>query len=171
MNWEYISELIRKAIIVIATFCGAFFHNTTGFLIALILTFALHIWAGMGADKVKLKWRWGVPPAYLQNFEIPKFTIAMIDLFVIISLTYLIKGIADLNNYEGGSHYIVQLFFMIANYVYLRKGLENLIKKYPRNIVLRIFFALITLKFKEIVGEETYKTIEQEIDKEEKKNE
>jgi hypothetical protein len=163
MNWDYLIELFRKFCVVVATFCAAFFYNTTGFLIALLLTFGMHIVAGMGADKVKLKWRWGVPPAYLKNFEVPKITVALLDLFIIVSLTYLLKGIVDLNNYVSGSPYMVQLFFAIASYGYFLKGIDNLIKRYPKHAFLRIIRALITLKFKDLVGEDTHKIIEKEM--------
>ena len=169
MNWDFLHTILQKICITIATFCIAFFANTTGFLIAFMLAFGMHILAGMGADKVKLKWRWGVPPAYLENFKVPKMTIALIELALIVSITYFLKGMVDLNNYEGGSHYVVQFFFAIASYYYITKGLKNLIKRFPKIVFLRIVLAVLTFKFKEIIGEQHYAIIEKEMQTEIKK--
>jgi len=92
------------------------------------------------------------------------------ELFLIMSITYLLKVIADLMKYRDQSPYVVQLLIAIAIYYYFRNGLKNLQKVYPKNRFIAVVYHLISFKFRQLVGSDVADIIDQnEISKEEVK--
>lgn len=122
----------------------AYFENTESFLIALLLGFVFNIVAGFKADQVKFKmWR-------LCNFDGNKFKDSLIELLLIVMVTYFLKMLADLMHQADKSSLIVQCLIWVALYYYVRNGLRNLTIAYPENRWIRFVYIVVGLQFKEI---------------------
>lgn len=138
----------------------AYFESTQSFMIALFLGFTFNILAGFKADDVKFKmWR-------LCNFSGHKFKDSLIELLLIILITYFLKGLADLMYQSDKSIYIVECLVWVAIYSYVRNGLRNLSKGYPNNRWIRFVSNLIGFNFKAIAPESVRKAWEKSKDKE-----
>lgn len=136
-------NLIQYASVGFAGMLLAYFENTTGFLVALILGFTFNILAGFRADDVKIKmWR-------LCNFNGNKLWHSLTELFLIVVITYFLKLIADLMNQEERSIYIVECLIWAAIYYYVRNALRNLSSVYTDIRWLRFVYYLISFQFKE----------------------
>ena len=90
-------------------------------------------------------------------------------MFLITSITYLLKGFIDLMDYDDKSVYVVQWLFAVAIYVYFRNGLRNLKSVYPHVKFIRILYALVSFKFREFFGDEIADIVKKEEEKEDGK--
>lgn len=146
------NEVINSILVAIFTAIMAFFDSTVSYLIALFLGFAFNILAGFRADEVKIKITRLIPPKILENFNGNKFKDSLMEFFLITGVTYFLKGIADLMDYEDKSQYVVQVLIAIAIYHYFRNGLKNLASVYPKNKFIVVLHHLIAFKFRSLVG-------------------
>jgi len=158
------TNFLQALCISLLTGIAAFFDSTLSFLVALLIGFTFNILAGFRADEVKFKFTRLIPPKFLENFHGSKFKDSLMEFFLITGITYLLKGIIDLNKYEDKSAYVVQFLIAIACYFYLRNGLRNLAQVYPKNKFIRVIHFLIAFEFRKLVGSD----VADEIDKIEK---
>ncbi len=171
MNNDHFFSFLQGALIATFTAVAAYFDNTITFMIALVLAFLFNILAGFRADEVKIKIVRIIPPKLLQNFQGNKFKDSLMELFLIVCVTYLLKGIMDLMKQPDSSIYAVQILTWIALYAYFRNGLRNLVKVYPKNKWIRIVYHLIAFKFRELAGSDISDIVEKVEKEMEAKNE
>ena len=158
---EKFYNYVQGAMFFIFTSCAAFLDSTFGYLIALLLGFSFNILAGFRADEVKLTLHRIFPPIVVfKNFKGNKFKDSLLELFLITFITYLLKGVIDLMDYDDKSVYVVQWLFAIAIYYYFRNGLRNLVKVYHKVKFLRLVYYLIAFKLKEIIGSDLSDIVE-----------
>lgn len=141
---------------------AAYFDSTLSFLCALLLAFAFNIIAGFRADEVKVVIKRIFPPIYFENFHGNKLKDSLMELVLITSVTYLLKGLTELLKYEESSYYIVQFLIAVAVYYYFRNGLRNLKNVYPNNKWLAMLYHLISFKFRALVGDDVADIIDKE---------
>ena len=154
---------VQGTLIGIATAIAAYFDSTFSFVCALILAFLFNILAGFRADEVKIKLHRIFPPIVaFEKFNGNKFKDSLLELVLIASTTYLLKGLIDLMDYDAQSTYVVQWLFVIAIYVYFRNGLRNLHESYKNVVFIRILYAILAFKFREIFGDKVSDIIENE---------
>ena len=147
----YLKELNPVLVTLFSMVC-AYFESTTSFMLALLLGFVFNIVAGLRADEVKFRmWR-------LCNFSGNKFKDSLLELTLIVIVTYFLKSLADLMNYGEKSIYIVEYLVWVALYHYIRNGLRNLSKAYPKNRWIRFVSNLISFHFNEIAPESVKKS-------------
>lgn len=151
---------IQTPLIGIFSMVAAYFDSTITFIYALMSAFVFNILAGMRADDVSLK--------KLGNFSLPKFKDSLIELMVICSVTYLLKGIMDLMNLDEKSTYAVQILIWVALYFYFRNGVRNLSKAYPRILWLRVLYHLISFQFTKAMPESVKEAINKVTEEDEK---
>lgn len=133
----------------------AYFENTSSFMLALLFGFIFNILAGFKADEVKFKmWR-------LCNFKGHKFKDSLTEFLLIIVITYFLKGLADLMHQEDKSKFIVEVLIWVALYWYIRNGLRNLSKGYPKNRWIRFVYCFVSFQFKELAPESMRKAWDQ----------
>ena len=158
---EKFYNYVQGAMFFIFTSCAAFLDSTFGYLIALLLGFSFNILAGFRADEVKLTLHRIFPPIVVfKNFKGNKFKDSLLELFLITFITYLLKGVIDLMDYDDKSVYVVQWLFAVAIYVYFRNGLRNLVKVYPKVKFLKLVYYLIAFKLREIIGSDLSDIVE-----------
>ena len=145
-------EIFSGICVAIFTAVAAFFDSTLSYLVALFAGFIFNILAGFRADEVKIEIRRIIPPVLLKNFSGNKFKDSLLELLLITSITYFLKGIADLMHYEESSSYVVQFLIAIALYYYIRNGLRNLNKGYPKVKFITMMYYLLAFKFRQIFG-------------------
>ena len=161
---------VQGTLIGTATAIAAYFDSTFSFVCALILAFLFNILAGFKADEVKLTLHRIFPPIVaFKNFKGNKFKDSLLELLLITSITYLLKGFIDLMDYDNKSVYVVQWLFAVAIYVYFRNGLRNLRSVYPHVKFIRILYALVSFKFREFFGDEIADIVKKEEEKEDGK--
>lgn len=142
---------LKPTFVALFSMICAYFESTTGFMVALLLGFVFNIFAGLRADEVKFKmWR-------LCNFSGHKFRDSLMELLLIIVITYFLKSLADLMNHGEKSVYIVEYLVWVALYNYIRNGLRNLSKAYPKNRWIRFVSALVSFHFNEIAPDSVKK--------------
>lgn len=146
------NEVLNSILVAIFTAVMAFFDSTISYLVALLFGFLFNILAGFRADEVKVKITRLIPPLILENFNGNKFKDSLMELLIIAGVTYFLKGIADLMDYEDKSQYVVQVLIAIAIYYYFRNGLKNLASVYPKNKFIVVLHYLIAFKFRSLVG-------------------
>lgn len=145
---------LQPFLISVTSMVCAYFESTTGFMLALLLGFVFNIIAGFRADEVKfVMWR-------LCNFQGNKFKDSLIELTLIVVVTYFLKLIADLMNHSDKGVYIVECLVWVALYTYIRNGLRNLSKAYPKNRWIRFVSALVSFHFNEIAPDSVKKAWE-----------
>ena len=147
-DWDLIGKFFSGIFVVVA----GFINPTETYLMALVLAFGFNIVAGLRADEVKIKLQRIIPPIYLKNFNGNKLKDSLFELLIITVVTYLLKGLVELMQLNGGSAYVVQVLVAFAIYYYFTNGLKNLQKAYPKSRWLRLLYHLITFKFKEFFG-------------------
>lgn len=118
----------------------AYLTPTMGFIIALALTFAFNVIAGMRAD--------GITIIRCSNFSIRKFKEALIELLLYISLVWLVFTLMDKMGDPDAAIITAKTITYICVYVYICNGFKNLIKAYPTNKALRIIYYMLRLEFK-----------------------
>jgi len=147
-DWDLIGKFFRGIFVAVV----GFINPTGSYLMALVLAFGFNIFAGLRADEVKIKLQRIIPPIYLKNFNGNKLKDSLFELLIITAVTYLLKGLVELMQLNGGSAYVVQVLVAFAIYYYVTNGLRNLLKVYPKWKWLRLLYHLITFKFKEFFG-------------------
>ena len=162
-------NVTQGVMVFIFTSCAAFMDSTFSYLIALLLGFTFNILAGFRADEVKIKLHRIFPPIVaFEKFNGNKFKDSLLELFLITSITYLLKGFIDLMDYDDKSVYVVQWLFAVAIYVYFRNGLRNLKDVYPHIKFIRILYAIISFKFRELFGDKVADIVNEEEKRDEK---
>lgn len=152
-------EKIKVFLVTVISMLCAYFESTQSFMIALLLGFFFNILAGFKADDVKFKmWR-------LCNFSGHKFKDSLIELLLIILITYFLKSMVDLMHQEDKSAYIVECLVWIAIYNYVRNGLRNLSKGYPNNRWIRFVSNLLMFNFKALAPDSVQKAWEKSKEK------
>ena len=141
---------------------AAYFDSTLSFLCALLLAFAFNIIAGFRADEVKIVIRRIFPPIYFENFHGNKLKDSLMELLLITSITYILKGLAELMKYETSGYYIVQFLIAVAVYYYFRNGLRNLKNVYPNNKWLAMLYYILAFKFRALIGDDMADIIDKE---------
>lgn len=170
-NWSaaFVEELynyIRGLLAAVVTAVMAYIDSTIAFMAALAIAFTFNILAGMKADEVKIRIKRLWPPDYFENFDGNKFKDSLMELTMIVGLIYMLKGMADFMGITDSSIFIVQYLTWVALYVYVRNGLRNMTKAYPRIKFFKIVYAVIAFKFKDFISPELAEEIEK-IEKEE----
>ena len=160
---------VQGTLIGAATAIAAYFDSTFSFVCALILAFLFNILAGFKADEVRVHIKRIFPPDLFDNFNGNKLKDSLMELFLISSITFLLKGIIDLMQRQDFSTYAVQFLISIAIYYYFRNGLRNLVKVYPKVKFLRLVYYLIAFKLKEIIGSDLSDIVEKAEKEQEKK--
>lgn len=136
----YVKELDTLFTSIAVMLC-AYFEGTLTFLFALLLGFLFNILAGLRADKVHFEmWR-------LCNFNGHKLKDSLIEVFFIILITYMLKSLTDLMELQDVSRYVVEVLIWVALYYYIRNGLRNLAKAYPKNKWILFVDNLISFHF------------------------
>lgn len=157
------SQFFNGILVAIFTAIISFFDSTSNYLLALIFGFAFNILAGFRADEVKIVLHRILPPIFMfQNFKGNKFKDSLMELFLIAVVTYLLKGLIDLMNYNEKSAYVVQWLFIVAIYVYFRNGLRNLAAVYPHIKFIRILYNLLSFKFRDFAGDKISDIVDKE---------
>lgn len=165
---ERIPHFIESGRILVVTSISciaAYFDSTKTFILALMIAFAVNIYAGMLADDVSIKRR--------KNFKKKKFADSLKELFYITGTTYFIKALMDLMHFNERSVYTVQILICLALYFYVRNSFRNLKKANPESLWIRTVYHLISFQFAKAMPENVNKAIamaKQEI-KEHKENE
>lgn len=159
-NWE------QWRIIVVSTFSPilGFLTPTFGFVYALIIMFALNIWAGMRAD--------GVVIVRCKNFSFRKFKNALFELLLYLIIVETIFVIMKNCGDEKAAVIVVKSLTYVFAYVYLQNAFRNLIIAYPRNLALRIVYHVIRLEFSRALPshlQPIIRRVEKELEKNEKK--
>ena len=156
-------NVAQGVMVFIFTSCAAFMDSTFSYLIALLLGFTFNILAGFRADEVKIKLHRIFPPIVaFEKFNGNKFKDSLLELVLIASTTYLLKGLIDLMDYDAQSTYVVQWLFAIAIYVYFRNGLRNLHEAYKKVVFIRIVYAILAFKFRELFGDKVADIVKEE---------
>ena len=121
----------------------AFFTPTKGFVLALILSFAFNIWAGMRAD--------GVSITRCRNFSFPKLkdSLSILALYLVISL--LIYTIMVKCGDDSAALLTVKSLTYIYIYVYFQNAFKNLMVAYPKNRVIWLIYHFLRLEFKKML--------------------
>lgn len=145
-------NILQASLIGIISAVAAYFDSTLSFLAALILSFLFNVIAGFRADEVRVRIVRIIPPKFLQNFNGNKLKDSLMELFLITFITYLMKGLIDLMQKQDLSAYAVQFLIAVAIYYYLRNGLRNLVKVYPKVKFIKLVYYLIAFKLKELIG-------------------
>lgn len=162
-NLDNLYSLFQGFMIGIFTSCVVFLDSTFSYLIALLLGFTFNILAGFRADEVKIKLHRIFPPIVaFEKFNGNKFKDSLLELVLIASTTYLLKGLIDLMDYDAQSTYVVQWLFAIAIYVYFRNGLRNLHEVYKKVVFIRIIYAILAFKFRELFGDKVADIVKEE---------
>lgn len=118
----------------------AYLTPTMGFIIALALTFAFNVIAGMRAD--------GITIIRCSNFSIRKFKEALIELLLYTSIVWLVFTLMEKMGDMDAAIITAKTITYICVYVYLCNGFKNLIKAYPTKKALRIIYYMLRLEFK-----------------------
>lgn len=154
-------QVFQTSMVSLFSIVAAYFDSTITFIYALMIAFLFHILAGMRADEVKL---WN-----LKNFKFGKFKDSLIELFLITSITYILKLIIDLMQHNEKSVYAVKILIWLALYYYFRRGLRNLSIAYPNNSWIRTVYHLVSFQFTSMMPESVKQALEKaEKEKEEK---
>lgn len=129
----------------------AYFDTTETFLFALLLGFLFNVLAGLRADEVRPVIMTRFPYIAWFNYSGHKLKDSLMELFLITSITYLLKLMIDLFKYNDKSVYAVQILLAVAVYYYFTNGLKNLTKVYPKNKWLHFLYYLISFQFRKMV--------------------
>ena len=118
----------------------AYFTPTMGFIVALALTFAFNVIAGMRAD--------GITIIRCKNFSIKKFKGALIELLLYSSIIWMVFALMERMGDKDAAVITAKTITYICVYVYVCNGFKNLIKAYPLQKALRIIYYVLRLEFK-----------------------
>ena len=142
------------------SYAFGFLMPTKGFVLALVVTFAFNLWAGMRAD--------GVSIVRCKNFSFGKFKNALAEIIlylIIIELVFsIMAGCGDAKAALVAAKSITYVFM----YVYIQNSFRNLIKAYPKKMALRIIYHLLRFEFARALPsylKPIIERVEKEIDK------
>lgn len=152
-------ERAKDFIVFALAAIAAYFDTTITFVYALLLGFSFNILAGLRADRVYFKMI-RFPFFSLINFRGSKFKDSLVELAVILFVTYLLKAVVDLMHFDDKSAYAVQILIAIAVYYYLSNGLRNLRQAYPNNKWISAVHYIVSLKFRKIAPKEVVQAID-----------
>lgn len=147
---EWFVNNMQPVFIGIFGVIAGYFDTTITFLYALMLGFAFNIFAGMRADEVRFQMT-RLLNIKLLNYSGGKLKDSLIELFLITVITYLLKIMVDLMNFDEKSTYVVQVLIALALYFYVKNGLKNLRKAYPHSSFIRAVYHIVSFKFKEMM--------------------
>lgn len=133
-------EQARMIAVSIFSTVMAFISPTTNFLLALVLSCAFNIWAGMRAD--------GVTIIGCKNFSIKKFSQALWELMLYLIIVVLIYSVMGLCGDRNAAIIAVKSLTYVFMYVYVVNSFKNLIIAYPRKTALRVIYHVIRFEFK-----------------------
>lgn len=156
MKWDF----LKGCLIATVTATAAWFDSTLTFLEALMVGFLFNVLAGFRADAVHFKMVRLIPPKFMTNFNGNKFKDSLMELFLITSITYVLKGFIDLLSYDEKSAYVVQFLMAVAIYFYFRNGLRNLHKVYPEIKFITVIYFLVAFEFRKLVGNDVADAID-----------
>lgn len=140
----------------------AVFSDTKHFILALVISFAFNIWAGMRAD--------GISVTRCKNFSFKKFWRALVELYVYVGIIYVIQGIMYSIGDKEEALIVIKTITYIFIYVYCQNGLKNVITAYPKNKALRIIYHVIRFEFTRAMPEKI-KAIIERVEREEEDKE
>lgn len=140
----------KEIFILVSAAVAAYFDTTITFLYALLIGFAFNILAGLRADEVKIVMT-RFPSFGLVNYKGQKLVDSLKELCLITFITYMLKAIIDLMKFDEKSAYVVQVLIAIAIYYYVKNGLRNLSKAYPKVRWVRMLYFLVSFKFREMM--------------------
>ncbi|MGR4860038.1 hypothetical protein ABLT32_13505 [Bacteroides pyogenes] len=154
-------EKYKEVFVFISAAVAAYFDTTITFVYALLIGFAFNVLAGLRADEVKITMT-RFPNFGILNYRGDKLVDSLKELGLITFITYMIKAIVDLMKFDDKSAYAVQILIGIAIYYYLKNGLRNLTKAYPKVRWIRMLYYLVSFKFKELMPGVVNEAIERE---------
>lgn len=160
-----IMEKYKEFLVLLSAAVAAYFDTTITFVYALLVGFAFNIFAGLRADEVKIVMT-RFPSFGLINYKGQKLVDSLKELCLITFITYMLKLIIDLMKFEEKSAYAVQILIAIAIYYYVKNGLRNLSKAYPKVRWIKMLYYLVSFKFREMMPG----IVNDAIDKEEREN-
>lgn len=140
--------------------------STSDFLAAVLIGFAFNVLAGLRADSVSFVHR------RLCNFNGHKFKDSLIELFLVVVITYLLQLIGVLVEYSEGALIITKWLFRIAVIFYIINGLRNLNKAYPKSRFVEALYIIVTAQFLKIapdIMKDAFKKTDKNISRDEKK--
>lgn len=143
-------EKMKEIFVFISAAIAAYFDTTITFVYALLIGFAFNIFAGLRADDVKVVMT-RFPLFGMINYKGQKLVDSLKELSLITFITYMLKAIIDLMKFEEKSAYAVQILIFIAIYYYVKNGLRNLSKAYPKVRWIKMLYYLVSFKFKEMM--------------------
>lgn len=129
---------------------AGYFDTTITFLYALLLGFAFNVIAGMRADEVRFTMS-RLFDIKVLNYSGGKLKDSLMELFLITAVTYFMKSIVDLMKFDEKSTYAVQILISVALYYYVKNGLRNLSRAFPKVKFLKALYYIIAFKFKEMM--------------------
>lgn len=135
INWE---QWRIFAITTVSPVLG-YLTPTKDFVYALVVMFAFNIWAGMRAD--------GVAIVRCKNFSFRKFKNALAELLLYVVIIHVIYSVMLQCGDDGAAMIVIKSLTYVFMYVYLQNAFRNLVKAYPKKIVLRIIYHVIRLEF------------------------
>ena len=135
-------EQIRLVIVSVISPIAALFTPTKSFLIALVISFAFNIWAGMRSD--------GVTIVHCKNFKFDKFKNALAELLVYVAIIQMLYTIMALVGDASAGLLTIKSINYVFMYIYVSNGFKNLIKAYPKNKAYRIIYHLLRFEFNRV---------------------
>lgn len=151
---------------LVATSCLSYAFGwlmpTKGFVLALVLTFAFNMWAGMRAD--------GVSIARCKNFSFSKFKNALVEILLYLVIIEMVFAIMTSCGDSKAALVTAKSMTYVFIYVYLQNSFKNLVKAYPRKMALRVIYHLLRFEFTRALPS-YLKPIIERVEKEIEKNE
>lgn len=132
-------EQIRLIVVSAFSSLVAIFTPTKGFVFALVIMFALNIFAGMRAD--------GISIVRCKNFKLKKFRGALVELLLYLIIIESVQIVLVECGDSDAALIVVKSLTYVFLYVYAQNAFRNLIIAYPKNAALRIVYHLIRLEF------------------------
>lgn len=145
--------------VILATFGG-----TYTYLSALMLAFGFNIIAGLQADNV------GFQMKRFANFKGRKLKDSLKELLLITVVTYAIKALIVLMNYENHSIYAVEIMIWIAIYYYVTNSLRNLNKAFPNVKWVKVIYHIVSFQFGKMMPDFVNQAIKKTEEEEKQKN-
>lgn len=126
---------------------------TSQFMLSLAITCAFNIWCGMRAD--------GVSIMRCKNFSMPKFTAALKELFLYLTIIALIAIVTYFMGDAEQGKYAAKVVTYTFIYVYLQNGFKNLCLAYPTNKSLWMVYLILRLELKKALPSYIAERVEQ----------
>lgn len=134
-----IFEQIRMILATILGLLFSVFTDSKHFILALVISFAFNIWAGMRSD--------GVSVTRCTKFSLSKFWKACIEFYVYVGIIYIIQGIMYSAGDKEEALVVIKTITYVFCYVYIQNGFKNVIIAYPTSKALRIIYHVIRFEF------------------------